>query len=194
MPSATALECGPHVHTYAELDARANRLAHHLRARGIGEGSRVAILVPRSVDMYAALLAVGKAGGTFVPIDPAAPAERVAFIVTDAEVDAVLTVAALAATVDGLRARVVALDAAAAELAAAPATRPLPAPARRTAPAGPRAGRPTTPPTRSRTSCTPRAPAAGPRAWPSPTPASATSSPSSPPSTTCARTTGSTRA
>ncbi|WEB40824.1 amino acid adenylation domain-containing protein [Streptomyces yunnanensis] len=137
VPSAAALECGPHTLTYAELDARANRLAHHLRARGIGEGSRVAILVPRSVDMYAALLAVGKAGGTFVPIDPAAPAERVAFIVTDAEVDAVLTVAALAATVDGLRAQVVALDAGAAELAAAPATRPLPAPARRTAPAGP---------------------------------------------------------
>ncbi|MFF2812724.1 Pls/PosA family non-ribosomal peptide synthetase [Streptomyces sp. NPDC058000] len=128
MPSATALECGPHVLTYAELDARANQLAHHLRGLGIGAGSRVAILVPRSVDMYAALLAVGKAGAAFVPIDPAAPADRVAFIAADAEVDAVLTVSELAAAVTGRGANVVRLDARAAELAAAPVTRPEPAP------------------------------------------------------------------
>src|SRR5262249_15451874 len=79
VPSATALECGEHVLTYAELDARANRLAHLLRGLGIGQGSRVAILLPRSVDMYAALLAVGKAGAAFVPVDPAAPPDRVAF-------------------------------------------------------------------------------------------------------------------
>jgi non-ribosomal peptide synthetase-like protein len=97
VPSATALECEEHVLTYAELDARANRLAHLLRGLGIGQGSRVAILLPRSVDMYAALLAVGKSGAAFVPVDPAAPPDRVAFITADAQVDAVLTVSELAA-------------------------------------------------------------------------------------------------
>ncbi|MGW5821105.1 Pls/PosA family non-ribosomal peptide synthetase [Streptomyces noursei] len=129
MPAATALECGPHVLTYAALDARANRLAHHLIGRGIATGSRVALLVPRSVDMYVALLAVGKAGAAFVPIDPAAPADRVAFIAADAGVDAVLTVTELAGSVAGRPAPVVRLDALAAELAAAPDTRPEPAPA-----------------------------------------------------------------
>ncbi|MYT33272.1 MULTISPECIES: Pls/PosA family non-ribosomal peptide synthetase [unclassified Streptomyces] len=137
-PSATALECGPHTLTYAELDARANRLAHHLRGLGVGAGSRVALLLPRSVDLYAALLAVGKAGATFVPIDPAAPADRVAFIASDARVDAVLTVAGRAGAVAGLGAHVVELDTRAAELAAAPATRPRgPAPARAAGPPGP---------------------------------------------------------
>ncbi|MFE3649427.1 Pls/PosA family non-ribosomal peptide synthetase [Streptomyces sp. NPDC059101] len=151
VPSATALECGPHVLTYAELDARANQLAHHLRALGIGAGSRVAILVPRSVDMYAALLAVGKAGAAFVPIDPAAPADRVAFIAADAEVEAVLTVSELAAAVTGRRANVVRLDTLAAELAAAPVTPPEPAPApdpdpgRLAAPPGPGADDPDDP-------------------------------------------------
>ncbi|WP_369358278.1 Pls/PosA family non-ribosomal peptide synthetase [Streptomyces sp. cg2] len=136
MPSATALECGGHVLTYAELDARANRIAHHLRGLGVGAGCRVALLVPRSVELYAALLAVGKAGATFVPVDPAAPADRIAFIASDAQADAVLTVAGRAGAVAGLGAHVVELDTRAAELAAAPATRPrVPAPARRPAPA-----------------------------------------------------------
>ncbi|WP_052230086.1 Pls/PosA family non-ribosomal peptide synthetase [Streptomyces sp. CT34] len=113
MPSATALECGRRTLTYAELDARANQIAHRLRGLGIGPGARVAILVPRSVDMYAALLGVGKADAAFVPIDPAAPADRVAFIAADAGADAVLTTARTAAGLTGLggRTRVVRLDA-----------------------------------------------------------------------------------
>ncbi|MCK7622969.1 amino acid adenylation domain-containing protein [Streptomyces sp. RS10V-4] len=120
-PTATALECGGQRLSYARLDARANQLAHHLRALGIGPGSRVALLVPRSVEMYAALLAVGKAGAAFVPIDPAAPADRVAFIAADAGVDAVLTVSGTGgpgAFPD--RARVVRLDDEAGRIAAAP--------------------------------------------------------------------------
>ncbi|MEW1659512.1 Pls/PosA family non-ribosomal peptide synthetase [Streptomyces sp. NPDC093707] len=137
VPAATALECGPDVLTYAALDLRANRLAHRLRARGIGAGSRVAVLVPRSVEMYAALLAVGKADAAFVPIDPAAPADRVAFIATDAGVDALLTVSELAAGLPDLPAQVLELDTLAAELAAAPDARPPPsaAPGRTGAPA-----------------------------------------------------------
>ncbi|KUL36529.1 peptide synthetase [Streptomyces sp. NRRL F-4489] len=150
VPTATALECAGRKLTYAELDARANRLAHHLRGLGIGPGSRVAVLVPRSVDMYAALLAVGKAGAAFVPIDPAAPADRVAFIAADAGVDAALTVSgtggagreADSGSGDGTgsgasdgspgpfpaRAHVVRLDHDADRIAAAPDTRPEPPP------------------------------------------------------------------
>ncbi|MEU3754667.1 Pls/PosA family non-ribosomal peptide synthetase [Streptomyces olivoreticuli] len=122
-PSATALECERHRLTYAELDARANRLAHHLRGLGIGPGSRVALLVPRSVGMYASLLAVGKAGATFVPIDPDSPPDRVAYIAEDADVDLVLTASDAAPGTAGLARRVLDLDACARELAAAPRTR-----------------------------------------------------------------------
>ncbi|WP_229852693.1 AMP-binding protein, partial [Streptomyces albospinus] len=153
MPSATALECGQHTLTYAELDARANRIAHRLRGLGIGPGARVAILVPRSVDMYASLLGVGKADAAFVPIDPSAPADRVAFIAADAGVDAVLATARTAARLTGLgeHTRVVRLDAdrgaGGDALAFLPTTRPAPAaprepgapadPAIRTAPGDP---------------------------------------------------------
>ncbi|MFL4901925.1 Pls/PosA family non-ribosomal peptide synthetase [Streptomyces sp. MMS24-I2-30] len=95
-PSALALECGSHRLTYAELDARANQVAHHLRGAGIGPLSRVALLLPRSVDMYVCLLGVCKTGAAFVPIDPAAPPDRVAFILGDSGATVVLTTSALA--------------------------------------------------------------------------------------------------
>ncbi|MFB6981089.1 Pls/PosA family non-ribosomal peptide synthetase [Streptomyces scopuliridis] len=125
-PSATALECAHHALTYAELDARANQLAHFLRGLGIGRGARVAILVPRSVEVYVSLLGVGKAGAVFVPVDPTSPPDRLAFIAEDAAVDLVLTTSALAPAVDGLACRVVELDSYGHELAGLPTTRPLP--------------------------------------------------------------------
>ena len=79
-PTAVALECDGVRLTYRELDERANRLARRLRAYGITGGARTAILLQRSVATYVALLAVGKAGGAFVPIDPESPADRVAYI------------------------------------------------------------------------------------------------------------------
>ncbi|MEU0251791.1 Pls/PosA family non-ribosomal peptide synthetase [Streptomyces sp. NPDC006184] len=127
-PRAVALECGARRLTYAELDARANQLAHRLRRLGVGPDSRVALLLPRSVEMYAGLLGVCKAGAAFVPVDPAAPADRVAFIVGDAGVDAVLTLSARAA--DAVRAipdgdcAVIEMDREAQSLAALPTTRP----------------------------------------------------------------------
>ena len=69
-------ETGPPL-TFAELDARANRLARHLRARGIGAGDRVALLFDDAVQAYAAMLAVLKAGAAYVPLDPGFPADRV---------------------------------------------------------------------------------------------------------------------
>ncbi|WP_272419266.1 amino acid adenylation domain-containing protein [Polyangium jinanense] len=73
---------GQHV-TYAELDRRANRFAHVLRARGVGPEARVALCLPRSVDQIAALLGILKAGGAYVPLDPAYPRERLEYMLRD---------------------------------------------------------------------------------------------------------------
>ncbi|GDY33429.1 Pls/PosA family non-ribosomal peptide synthetase [Gandjariella thermophila] len=125
VPSAVAVECGRERLTYWELDERANQLAHVLRARGVGAGCRVAILLHRSVETYVALLGVGKSGAAFVPVDPGAPADRVAYIAEDADVDLVVTAGDLVALTGGLDRPVLALDAAVAELAAAPRSRPV---------------------------------------------------------------------
>ncbi|MEU8975115.1 Pls/PosA family non-ribosomal peptide synthetase [Streptomyces monashensis] len=127
-PHAVALVCGVRCLTYAELDARANRLAHLLRGLGIGPDSRVGLLLPRSVEMYVSLLGVCKAGAAFVPVDPAVPVERSAFVLGDAAADAVLTTSALAP--DAVRAAprsctVVDVDAAVEALELLPPTRPL---------------------------------------------------------------------
>src|SRR5436305_15078978 len=102
MPSAVALECEQLRVTYAELEARANQLAHHLRGLGIGGGGRVAILLRRSVETYVVLLGVGKAGAAFVPIDPASPPDRIAYITEDSAVDLLVTTAELNSGVGAL--------------------------------------------------------------------------------------------
>ena len=96
-PQAVASRADERIYTYAELDALANRLAHLLVQYGLEPGSRVGILLQRSSVMYVSLLAVLKAGGTFVPIDPASPADRVRYIVEDAQLSFVLTSAQYAA-------------------------------------------------------------------------------------------------
>ncbi|HEU0015953.1 MAG TPA: amino acid adenylation domain-containing protein, partial [Longimicrobium sp.] len=90
-PDAPAILSGGRTLTYAELDARASRIAAALRAAGIGAESRVAVAVERSPEMVAALLGVTKAGGAFVPIDPAYPAERRRHMLDDSAAAAVLT-------------------------------------------------------------------------------------------------------
>src|SRR6266540_17759 len=90
-PNTLALICGTEQLSYAELDARANRLAHFLARQDIGSGNRVGLLVERSVDAYVALLAALKCGAAYVPIDPCAPADRIAFIAEDAGLDLLLT-------------------------------------------------------------------------------------------------------
>jgi non-ribosomal peptide synthetase-like protein len=109
-PSSVAIDHEGGTVTYAELDSRANQLAHHLRRRGVHPGARVAVFLARSVETYVSLLAVGKSGATLVPIDPAAPEERVAYIVGDAGVDAVVTSSDLAPTAAGAGCALVELD------------------------------------------------------------------------------------
>ncbi|HEV2735755.1 MAG TPA: amino acid adenylation domain-containing protein, partial [Longimicrobiaceae bacterium] len=82
-PHAPALTFqGEHL-SYAELERRANRLARHLRARGVGPEVRVALCLERSPEMVVGMLAILKAGGVYVPLDPTHPAERLAYQLED---------------------------------------------------------------------------------------------------------------
>ncbi|MCP2163254.1 non-ribosomal peptide synthase/polyketide synthase [Goodfellowiella coeruleoviolacea] len=121
--------------TYDQLNARANRLAHALIRRGVGPERVVAVLLPRSIEVLVGLLAVVKAGGVFLPVDPDYPAERVAFVLRDARPALVLSTSAVA--VPGGAPPHLLLDTPelAAELAGLPATDPTDAD--RTAPLRP---------------------------------------------------------
>ncbi|MCX5240984.1 amino acid adenylation domain-containing protein [Streptomyces prunicolor] len=90
-PDATALVFEDQALTYSELDACANRLAHLLIERGAGPEQLVALALPRSLDMVVALLAVLKSGAAYLPVDPDSPADRIAFILADADPTTVVT-------------------------------------------------------------------------------------------------------
>ncbi|MBJ3778566.1 amino acid adenylation domain-containing protein [Acuticoccus mangrovi] len=95
-PDAVALTSAGAAVRYAELDEQANRLAWRLIARGLGPESVVALLLDRTPPLVAAILAVLKAGAAYLPIDPATPDERVAFVIEDSAPGVVLTLASLA--------------------------------------------------------------------------------------------------
>ncbi|MGY2062438.1 AMP-binding protein, partial [Nocardia gipuzkoensis] len=90
-PDALAVVCGDAELTYGELDRRAARWANVLSSRGVGPETIVAVALPRSAELFVALLAVLKAGGAYLPIDPAYPSDRVAFILADAAPVVVVT-------------------------------------------------------------------------------------------------------
>ncbi|MFI9009949.1 non-ribosomal peptide synthase/polyketide synthase [Actinosynnema sp. NPDC053489] len=90
-PDATAVLADGVALTYAELDERANRLAHHLLRRGLRAEEPVALLLGRSVDLVVAELAVVKAGGAYVPLDTRSPVERLAALLTGTRTGVVLT-------------------------------------------------------------------------------------------------------
>ncbi|HJP80543.1 MAG TPA: amino acid adenylation domain-containing protein [Pseudonocardiaceae bacterium] len=90
-PDAVALELGSVSWSYAELDARSSRLARHLIGLGAGPERLVAVALPRSLELVAAVLAVAKTGAAYLPIDPAYPADRIGYMLTDAAPVAVVT-------------------------------------------------------------------------------------------------------
>ncbi|MBB2910421.1 amino acid adenylation domain-containing protein [Streptosporangium becharense] len=122
-PAAVAVVCEDERLTYAELDERANRLAHALRERGAGPGRCVGVCLERSSDLVVGLLGVLKSGAGYVPLDPDNPAARSARQLSDTAAVAVVTTAGLADRLPG-GLPAVRLDADAAELAARPATPP----------------------------------------------------------------------
>ncbi|MEV0259661.1 amino acid adenylation domain-containing protein [Streptomyces sp. NPDC050732] len=110
MPDVVAVRCGADVLSYGELEARANRLARYLVGLGVGPESRVGLCLPRGVDMVVAELAVWKAGGAFVPLDPEYPVDRLSFMVADSGAAVVLGVAESLAEVSVGGAQAVRLD------------------------------------------------------------------------------------
>jgi len=82
-PRSVAVSCDGKTLTYAELNARSNRLAHHLIANGAGREVIVGLCLDRSLDLVVALLAIQKSGAAYLPLDPGFPAERLAYMLTD---------------------------------------------------------------------------------------------------------------
>lgn len=111
IPDAPALVYATERLSYEEFNRRANRLAHHLLAMGLAPEARVGVCLERTPDAWVALLAVLKAGGVYVPLDPAYPADRLSFMLNDAGVGIVLTQQALTARLaGGHQGRLVCLD------------------------------------------------------------------------------------
>ena len=123
-PKNIAVICGSSQLTYAQLDRCANRLARLMLQYGLTESQTVGIYMERSVNTYIAILAVLKAGGAFVPLDPSFPSDRVAFIAEDASLQYLLTTSTMREKTQGLPCRVIELDKATQELAGQPSTDP----------------------------------------------------------------------
>ena len=109
-PTAPALTCEEKTLTYSELNARANQLAHHLIDAGVGPEVLVGLCVERNMDLVVAILAILKAGGAYLPIDLSYPADRVAFMLEDAQVSVLLTQKHLLSSLPQHRARTICLD------------------------------------------------------------------------------------
>jgi amino acid adenylation domain-containing protein/non-ribosomal peptide synthase protein (TIGR01720 family) len=120
-PQALALSHAGVALSYAELNQRANQLAHHLVALGVGAEIRVGVAMPRSAELVIALMAVLKAGGTYVPLDPDYPADRVAYMLDDSQAKVLLTQQSLLAQLPQTDAQVVLVEAGGAAFAEQPA-------------------------------------------------------------------------
>jgi len=123
-PNAPALTFGGESVTYAELDARANRLAHHLVKRGARKDSLVGLLVERSAETIVGILGILKAGAGYLPLDPAYPDDRLAYVLEDSGASVVVSTAGLAGRLPGEGTTIVRVDVDADAIAAEPSGAP----------------------------------------------------------------------
>ena len=105
-PDAPAITFAASTLTYRELNARANQLAHHLQQRGVGPDTLVGVCVEPSLEMVIGILGIMKAGGAYLPLDPNYPADRLAFMLTDAQARLVLTQAHLQSAISNLKSEI----------------------------------------------------------------------------------------
>ncbi len=103
--------------SYGAVEARSNQLAWFLRKQGVACGSRVGLLLPRSPELYIAILAILKAGGAYVPFDPEYPVDRIEYILADCEIETIVTTSELAKTKYLKTANIVCIDSCAEKLA-----------------------------------------------------------------------------
>ena len=109
-PNAVAVKCGQDTLTYAQLNTRANQLAHFLHKRGAGPESLVAMYMDRSVDMVIAILGIVKAGAAYVPLDCSYPSDRLAFMLDDSKPALLLTEESMRPAIAGCAAELVCVD------------------------------------------------------------------------------------
>jgi len=124
-PDAVALVTATQLLRYQELNQRANQLAHYLQALGVGPNGLVGLCMERSLEMVVGLLGILKAGGAYVPLDPTYPADRIAFMLADAQVPVLITQQDVATHLSAQTAKVICLDTATAVLAQQRVTEPI---------------------------------------------------------------------
>ena len=125
IPNALALQSESQVLTYCDLEAQANRLAHHLQSIGVGPEVLVGVCLDRGPDMVVAALAVLKAGGAYLPLDPEFPVDRLRFMLDDAQAPVLITREKIDMRIAKGRWKVVDIDADEIKLAGYPQTPPL---------------------------------------------------------------------
>ena len=123
-PDAVAVVFEEDSLTYAELNTRANQLAHYLISKGVGPEVVVGLCLERSLEMVIGLIGILKAGGAYLPLDPSYPTERLAFMLTDANAPVLVTHSALLNRLPPHHAQIVHIDADWSTIAQQPATAP----------------------------------------------------------------------
>jgi len=123
-PDAVALVMGTQLLRYKELNQRANQLAHYLQALGVGPNALVGLCMERSLEMVVGLLGILKAGGAYVPLDPTYPADRIAFMLADAQVPVLITQQDVVTRLSAQTAKVICLDTATTVLSQQSVTEP----------------------------------------------------------------------
>ncbi|WP_432743130.1 amino acid adenylation domain-containing protein [Methylobacter sp. G7] len=125
-PDADAVEFAGRVLSYAELNAKANQLAHYLRSKGAGPDAPVGLYVDRSLEMAVGMLGILKAGGAYVPLDPNYPEERIAYMLKDAQIAVLLTQQGLATALPHSAKETICLDSDWQAITQCPADNPAP--------------------------------------------------------------------